>query len=99
MKFWRPSLRIRVMGIWDPVTTTGLPKPGSRNERADEVYAMVSVPCRTTKPEWSARRSYRIRAIVHQSSGVAFAESMGGSSSRKEIGANSPPEFATIQSR
>ena len=37
MKFCRPSLRVREMGICEPVTTTGLPKDGSRKESADDV--------------------------------------------------------------
>ena len=37
MKFCRPSLRMRAMGICEPVTTTGLPNDGSRNDRADDV--------------------------------------------------------------
>src|SRR3954470_7506765 len=37
--------------------------------------------------------------MVHQSSGVALAESIGGSGSTKVMGSSSPPELATIQSR
>ncbi len=37
MRFCRPSLRVRVMGICEPVTTTGLPNDGSRNESAEDV--------------------------------------------------------------
>ena len=37
MKFCRPSLRVREIGICEPVTTTGLPKDGSRNDSADEL--------------------------------------------------------------
>ncbi len=99
MKFCRPSLRVRATGICEPVTTTGLPKDGSRNESAEEVYAIVSVPCSTTKPGWSPRRSNRMRAMSHQLSGVALAESIGGSSSRNEIGGSSPLDISTIQSR
>ena len=54
MRFWRPSLRVRAMGV---------------------------------------------RAIAHQSSGVALAESIGGSSSRNATVGSSPLELSTIQSR
>ena len=37
MRFCRPSLRVRAIGICEPVTTTGLPKDGSRKESADDV--------------------------------------------------------------
>ena len=37
MRFCRPSLRVRAMGICEPVTMTGLPNDGSRNESADDV--------------------------------------------------------------
>ena len=36
-RFWRPSLRRTPSGIWEPVTTTGLPRPRSRKARADAV--------------------------------------------------------------
>ena len=39
-----PSERTSHIGIWDPVITTGFPKPSSMKERAEAVYAMVSVP-------------------------------------------------------
>ena len=37
MRFCRPSLRVRVIGICEPVTITGLPNEGSRKESADDV--------------------------------------------------------------
>jgi len=45
-----PSLRAWPMGICEPVKITGLSNPHSRNDRADALQAMVSVPCSTTKP-------------------------------------------------
>ena len=36
-RFWRPSLRSTPSGIWEPVTTTGLPSPRSRNASAEAV--------------------------------------------------------------
>jgi hypothetical protein len=50
IRFSRASLRISHSGICDPVMITGLRRPASRNGTADAVYAIVSVPCSTTKP-------------------------------------------------
>ena len=37
-------------GICDPVKITGFPKFVIKNETAEAVYTIVSVPCTTTKP-------------------------------------------------
>ena len=50
MRLLRASVRSSAMGRWAPVNTTGLGRPSSRYESAEAVYAMVSVPCSTTKP-------------------------------------------------
>ena len=46
----RASLKGSRMGMMEPVRTTALPSPSSMKESADAVYAIVSVPCRMTKP-------------------------------------------------
>ena len=63
-------------GYCEPVSTTGLPNPLSANDRADAVYAIVSVPCSTTNASASPRWAHRSSRMRCQSSGVAFDESM-----------------------
>ena len=46
----RASLYTSHIGMIEPVSTTGLPRPCSMKESALAVYAIVSVPCRMTKP-------------------------------------------------
>ncbi|MNR47023.1 hypothetical protein D3C85_1660750 [compost metagenome] len=49
-----PSERSSASGICDPVTITGLPRFSSMNDSAEAVNAIVSVPCRITKPSYSS---------------------------------------------
>lgn len=55
-QFWRKCLKLQLFLIHfhsftcAPVRTTGLPRFSNMKERADAVKAIVSVPCRTTKP-------------------------------------------------
>ena len=50
MRFSLPSVRSMSMGSWLPVRMTGLPRFSSMKLSAEAVYAIVSVPCSTTKP-------------------------------------------------
>ena len=46
----RASLYTSHIGMIEPVSTTGLPRPCSMKESALAVYAIVSVPCTITNP-------------------------------------------------
>ena len=49
-RFSFPSVRSTPIGSCEPVRMTGLLNPSNIKLRADAVYAIVSVPCRITKP-------------------------------------------------
>lgn len=50
IRFSLPSVRNMPMGSCEPVRITGLFRFSSMKLRADAVYAIVSVPCKTTNP-------------------------------------------------
>ena len=52
IRFSLPSVRSFPIGNWLPVRITGLLKSSSMKLRAEAVKAIVSVPCRMTKPSY-----------------------------------------------
>ena len=52
IKFSFPSVRSLPIGNWLPVRMTGLLKSSNMKLSAEAVKAMVSVPCRITKPSY-----------------------------------------------
>lgn len=50
IRFRLASLNGSLMGMIDPVRITAFPSPSSMKERAEAVYAIVSVPWMMTKP-------------------------------------------------
>ena len=50
IRFSFPSVRNVPMGSCEPVRITGFARFSSMKLSADAVYAIVSVPCRMTKP-------------------------------------------------
>lgn len=50
---WGFLLQVQSTSItWDPVRTIVLPRFSHMKDRAEAVYAIVSVPCRITKPSY-----------------------------------------------
>ena len=99
MKFCRPSLRVREIGICEPVTTTGLPNDGQEEGQRRRGVGHRVGAVQHDEAGMVCSALVKTRAMAHQSSGVALAESIGGSSSRKSMGGSSPAELSTIQAR
>ena len=51
-KFSRPSLLTMPIGSCEPVKTTGFARFSSIKLNAEALYAIVSEPCKTTKPSY-----------------------------------------------
>eukprot|EP00444_Apocalathium_aciculiferum_P051129 CAMPEP_0183514754 /NCGR_PEP_ID=MMETSP0371-20130417/13088_1 /TAXON_ID=268820 /ORGANISM="Peridinium aciculiferum, Strain PAER-2" /LENGTH=250 /DNA_ID=CAMNT_0025712209 /DNA_START=447 /DNA_END=1200 /DNA_ORIENTATION=+ len=82
-KFCLASLMGSNIGSCAPVKMTGFANCSSMNDKAEAVYAMVSVPCRMTKPSNSKYQWWTARAMEVQSAGDMSAESKIGSNSMK----------------